>query len=351
MILSIKADKEDSIMKIGFLGDTNFSGCYKNTNEFPVSEEVLAQLKTVDFLVANLEGPLLAAESLKYGGKPVGSPKEKANSLNLLGIHFLNLANNHTMDAGERGLLETLNILKTHGVGTFGAGKNLYEAVRPLILEMDEVRVALVGISMHEGQLASEKAAGIFGEKQIEELKKILSLVHEEVDYTVLCHHGGIEYTHYPDPVKRGFYHKLLRMGVDAIIGTHPHTVQSYEVVGGVPIFYSLGNFIFDHPTHKYYPGTDESLLLILDFAQRNVTFEVFPLRQDFVQQKVIIDTLPAQFQDLKKINYDVAWDCDAKRLVNIKLKIPSRFPLPIAKGFRVLKMMKNRNQRHLLFK
>ena len=71
-------------MQIGFLGDTNFSGCYKDVDEAPTSKDVLEKLWAVDFLVANLEGPFLPAERLKYGSKPVGSPGAPARPIGAL---------------------------------------------------------------------------------------------------------------------------------------------------------------------------------------------------------------------------------------------------------------------------
>ncbi len=336
-------------MRIGFLGDTNFSGCYMELSEPPVCTEIIEIFREHNFLVANLEGPFLSVEQIGINSRKVASPQNSVKWLKALNINILNLANNHTMDAGTGGLHSTLAQAIIHGLYTFGAGINSLEVASPLILEHDEVRVALVGITMHEGQLVSRNGAGVFGEGQIDLIKETLVIAREMAQYTVLCHHGGVEYTFYPSPHRRRFYHELSHMEVDAIIGCHPHTVQGYEMIGDVPVLYSLGNFIFDYPSHKYFPGTKDSLLLTLDFANDHITFEVMPMRQKISQRLVVPGTLPNQYQDLAQLDFRHVWCLDACRVAKTRLQVQGRFPGFIGKILRVIRMMMARNLRPLL--
>ena len=159
------------------------------------------------------------------------------------------LANNHIMDFGESGLRTTIEALTSQGVAFFGAGSLSERCCNPLVVNVGD---HCIGLS---GYVASDTHA-VFASSSYPGVAPIdLSLIREDIAVaqakgasSVFVHlHWGDEEVSFPRPANIKIAHQIADLGPTAIIGHHPHCVQPFEIVNGVPIFYSIGNCIFPH--------------------------------------------------------------------------------------------------------
>jgi poly-gamma-glutamate synthesis protein (capsule biosynthesis protein) len=206
-------------------------------------------LLDADFTVGNLECVL------GKGGRQVLKEycfRAAADAEQSLKRYFsaLAVANNHALDFGPDGLVECLRILAAEGILQVGGGKTLAEARRPLLLEKDGIRIAIVAAN---GFQAKESAAGAAtpGVAPLEEgaILADIAAARKQADFVVPFLHWGPELVAQPREADRVLARKMVDAGAAAVIGGHPHVTQTVDVHGAAPIVYSLGNFVFD-----YYP-------------------------------------------------------------------------------------------------
>lgn len=188
----------------------------------------------------------------------VGSPEpEKPNvfrvppkSLNYLRRHFdaVGLANNHSGDYGPQALAQMLGLLKRSGLGYYGGGHNLKEAHTPLILERRGVRIAVLGYDEFQPRSfeADHDRPGVAWSEDEQVVRDIVDARRVwKADVVIAVMHWGWE-----EPVanarQRALAKLMIDAGADAVVGGHPHQLQDTEAYKGKPIFYSLGNFVFE---------------------------------------------------------------------------------------------------------
>ncbi|HSW43967.1 MAG TPA: CapA family protein [Phycisphaerae bacterium] len=197
-----------------------------------------------DVLLANLECSL-GSPVPRVGAKndvPLATcPPSSALALKALGVNVVTMANNHIFDGGAQGLDLTRKVLDEAGIAYFGAGLNYEEAAKPWIVERNGVRIGFLGFCGCEcagrnkpGTLLLDYGASY----------RLMRKVKDDCDYLVIYFHEGIEATNYPTRMAMRACHRAVDCGADLVVGTHPHTVQGIERYKGVPIVYSLGNFI-----------------------------------------------------------------------------------------------------------
>lgn len=206
-------------------------------------------LKSADLAMANLECPV--AES----GTPV--PKVfsfradpiSARYLKDAGFGALNLANNHSVDYGRGGLVETMDRLKDEGLVHFGAGTNREEALDPAYVMAGPWRVALLGFADMplEGFLASSENSPTPARASSADIERAIKAARKSADLVVVNVHWGREYAGTATPRQRKLAALMARSGADIVAGHHPHVLQGVEEIGRTRVFYSLGNLVFDH--------------------------------------------------------------------------------------------------------
>jgi poly-gamma-glutamate capsule biosynthesis protein CapA/YwtB (metallophosphatase superfamily) len=235
----------------------------------------------VDFTFANLEFPFSKETLVPVRGNIFNAPQAWVKGLVQHKFRVLNLANNHAMDQGERGLFDTIALLKEHDLVGFGAGKNEREAWAPGIIEVNGIRIGFVGASYasvnDSGKTWLRFVARIEDKHR---LKATIERLKEETDFVVATMHAGIEYVPVPFGPQQLFADAALKFGADIVIGAHPHVVQPAFQRDGRWAFHSLGNFIFDQSD----PHTDEGAALDIvlrrheDGAVRMTRLEVLPV-------------------------------------------------------------------------
>jgi formylglycine-generating enzyme required for sulfatase activity len=160
------------------------------------------------------------------------------------------LANNHALDYGPEGLAESLAVLARAGIPQFGGGETLEECRRPLVLEKNGIKVALLACNGFnpEASAPGSDRPGVNPLRE-EQLLADIAAARKTADAVVPFVHWGPENTPQPRTWQPPLARKMVEAGAAAVIGAHPHVTQTVDAYRGAPIVYSLGNFVFD-----YYP-------------------------------------------------------------------------------------------------
>ena len=213
------------------------------------SPAVDSVLQASDVVVGNLECPATKVKAPVFKQYIFRAEPEWLTALQQHGFTHLNLANNHTIDQGREGLLDTYNNIRKAGMVPFGAGKNRQEAVQPVLLSETPRRVWLVAslqMALENFALLPDKPC--VSQQSIDSLCQRVALLRS-VDpqcYIIVSLHWGWENHVEVVPRQRYDARQLIEAGADCLVCHHTHTRQPMETYRGKPIFYGLGNFIFD---------------------------------------------------------------------------------------------------------
>ncbi len=209
---------------------------------------------SVDLVVGNLECAITAGGQPQPKGYTFAAPLEAAQALELAGFDLLTLANNHAMDYGAEGLLDTQNILNQNGIAYTGTGPNEMEARSPVILEKNGLRMAFLGyVDVPVEVRGFDTRAWIATTNQPglawadpENIAADVAAARLQSDVVIVMLHSGYEGVIEPNAIQRQAAHAAIDAGAALVIGAHPHVLQPVEFYNGGLIAYSLGNFVFD---------------------------------------------------------------------------------------------------------
>lgn len=242
---------------INFVGDIQFSGKVaelldKNGYDYPFAK--LGRLfKDDDLTIGNLETPIThggtSAADKTYVYK--SSPKALA-AMASAGFDAVNLANNHILDQGVEGLVDTLTYLKEYGIAHTGAGMSRDEAYAPAYLERKGMKIALLGFSRvvpETSWKAEGNRAGVAEAYDSTGAVKAIQEARKKADLVIVVAHWGEERVSTPNSDQTRLAHEFVDAGADLVIGGHPHVLQGLEYYKGKWIAYSTGNFIFSRST------------------------------------------------------------------------------------------------------
>ncbi len=300
-------------IKMNFVGDIMLARHYEEAGGiiptqgveaiFEPTLEILSE--NADITIANLECPLTnqgtphPTKSIVFRGSP-----DNVNGLIYAGIDVVSLANNHTIDYGEAGLIQTQEVLTEAGIFFSGAGLNSYYAYEPTFYSHSGKTFAFLASCDRTGQYnnaqpylnAGYNKAG-FAYMTPYYISEQLEDVENVADYKILELHAGSEYSLAPgsnydladiidiyDDVKEDegynplldipqmwdfeIRHFAIDAGADLVIVHHPHIIQGYEIYNGKLIVHSLGNFIFD----LSYPETMPTMILQTEIDESGFT-------------------------------------------------------------------------------
>jgi poly-gamma-glutamate synthesis protein (capsule biosynthesis protein) len=175
-------------------------------------------------------------------GPPLRISPDCLSMLSAVPVTVACLANNHTVDYGLDGLAETIERLEHAGLATVGADLDAERAVRPYRVRVSGTSVAVVNIA--EGEEARSRGGYGVAALDLSAASERIQQLKTEQAVVIVVVHAGVEHLPVPPPHIRTQYRALAAAGADVVIGHHPHVIQGYEVFRGVPIFYSLGNFL-----------------------------------------------------------------------------------------------------------
>lgn len=239
---------------------SNGDGSYSFSKMFTEVEDLI---KGHDLAFYNQESNI--------GGKELGlsayprfnSPEEIGDAMVDLGFNLVSLSNNHTMDKGEKGVINSVNYWKTKS-GVYYTGQALSWEERESnikILEKNGIKYAFFAYTTVTNGLlpptGKEYLTNIYSEEKV---KADIEKVKDKVDLIIVSMHWGEEYTTYPNTSQKNIAKYLSSLGVDLVIGNHAHSIQPVEMIDDTLVFYALGNFISAQDTKDKQTGALVSL-------------------------------------------------------------------------------------------
>jgi poly-gamma-glutamate capsule biosynthesis protein CapA/YwtB (metallophosphatase superfamily) len=243
-----------------------------------VYNDFIEVFKGNDLNITNLECPLTLLEK----GISKTGPHQKANPkcielLKYADIKLVALANNHIMDYGSSGAQQTIELCHQKGIQTFGAGKDAESARSPFIASFKGRRIAFINVADNEFLTASD---GPFQANPVNPVITYndISNTRKESDLVIVITHGGNEFFHLPSPRIKELYRFFIDAGADAVIAHHTHCLSGYEIYKDKPVFYGLGNFIYDWPGKS---NTDWNMGYVVRLhISDKISFEIIPFKQ-----------------------------------------------------------------------
>ena len=214
-------------------------------------------------------------------------------------IDACSLANNHTLDFEERGLLDTLDYLEASGIRYAGAGRDLEEAARPALLDGPPTRVALVAFTDNEPPFASGTDKPGTNYLPVSMEPGVLRRVEETVgaareagaEIVVFSNHWGPNMVERPREAFRRFARAVVDRGADVYYGHSAHVFQGVEIYRGKPILYDTGDFIDDYAVDPVLRNDRSFLFLVsLDGGQLR-RLELFPVSLPYARVELARDT------------------------------------------------------------
>jgi len=203
-------------------------------------------MEGADLKIFNFESPVgEPSAAITKSGPPLIAPMKSARLVEGR-FDVALLANNHVLDFGPEALLKTIAELRKRGLKTVGAGKNREEAAKPLLVKAKGFKIGILNFCENEFSLAGKAAPGAAGidcQKACAQIRKL----KESCDAVLVFTHGGNEHNPLPSPRVVSMSRLFAEAGATAVVNAHPHTPQGIEKWKGVPIAYSLGNFVFDN--------------------------------------------------------------------------------------------------------
>jgi len=276
------ADTLDSTLTVVLTGDILLDRGVRRVIEHHgvghlFSDGVDSVFQSAQVVVGNLECPATKIQAPVFKRYIFRAEPEWLDTLRQHGITHLNLANNHSIDQGREGLLNTRQNILAAGMVPIGAGANMAEASEPVLLAEQPRKVWLVPSL----RLALENYTYLTDKPCVsqESMDSLLSRVHRlrQQDSTaviIVSLHWGAEHKLEPVPRQRHDAHMLIKAGADLLVCHHTHTLQTIEDYNGHPIYYSVGNFIFDQSS----PLNSEACMVRLTIRRDTLETETIPI-------------------------------------------------------------------------
>lgn len=256
--------------RIAFLGDVCPGGVLPYQTQY-VDKSVLDYLQQFDLRICTLEGAIGTGFNYEPSKLSQNGGNNNINyirdedvfRLSELDINIVSMANNHAIDLGKDGFINTIQQLQKYNIQYVGAGLNFEEASKPLIVTIEKTSIAIIACCI-EGTLpwvctiATENSAGIYKtsiETLVAKVKKLKELGH----LVFVMPHWGEEHRFIPPLECKNFALMLASAGADAIFASHSHTYGPIVKIKNCIVAYALGNFLFPDfcmipPRPMFYP-------------------------------------------------------------------------------------------------
>ena len=245
--------------------------------DYLFSEDIDSVFRSAQVVVGNLECPATTIQSPVFKRFIFRGEPEWLGTLQNHGFTHLNLANNHSIDQGREGLIDTKRNIFAAGMVPIGAGENMNEAVQPVLLAEYPRKVWLVAslrLALENYAYLTDKPC--VSQEPMDSLLERINRLHrmDSTAVVIVSLHWGGEHTLQPVPSQRFEAHQLIRAGADILICHHTHTLQTIEDFQNKKIYYSIGNFIFDQPK----PLNSKACIVRLRVSENELTAETIPI-------------------------------------------------------------------------
>ena len=219
--------------------DAEENDTYNFTKMFEYVEPII---KKYDLKYCNQESTI-GGSTLCISGYPAfNSPDEIGNEIVRLGFNLISLANNHALDRGVDAVMYSNSYWKSKNVVTAGAYSSKEERDEIKIYEKNGIKYAFLAYTTLSNKTVPNDY--IINMYSAERAKEDIEKVKDKADVIIVSMHWGTEFTNTPTESQRQIAEYLSSLGVNIIIGAHPHVVQPIEYIGDTLVIYSLGNFI-----------------------------------------------------------------------------------------------------------
>ncbi|MFN3873601.1 MAG: CapA family protein [Ignavibacterium sp.] len=268
-----------------FYGGHRINSLIQSQNYGEIVNDFLPIIRNSEIAVTNLESPLTNSNKpIPKTGPFLKSNQEVVKAFKFAGFNLVTLANNHIMDYGIEGLKDTLDILTKNDIKFVGAGFDFEQASSTLYKTVYEKKIAFLNFAENEWSTTIGKLPGanpldpVLNHYAIKDAR-------DNADFVFVIVHGGHEMYNLPSPRMKKTYRFFIDSGANAVIAHHPHVISGYEIYKNCPIFYSLGNFIFDKPVSvkakNEFSGWNTGLAVQFKIIESEIDFELIPHYQN----------------------------------------------------------------------
>ena len=214
-------------------------GTYDFSNMFTEIEPII---KNYDLKFCNQESTI-GGSYLGISGYPsFNSPDEIGDEIVRLGFNLISLANNHVVDRGEDAVLYSNSYWKNKNVVTSGSYSSFDEMQNINIYEKNDIKYAFLAYTTSLNNYTNkEYLVNMYSDEKV---KNDIDKIKDNVDVIIVSMHWGVEYVNYPNDEQTRIANYLSNLGVNLVIGHHPHVVQPVSYINDTLVIYSLGNFI-----------------------------------------------------------------------------------------------------------
>ncbi len=282
----------DDCVTLSFAGDILFDPNYAIMNRIRqnggaisgvIGDSLLGYLRGADIAVVNNEFPY------SNGGSPLEektftfrAEPSSASLLNDMGVDLVTLANNHAYDYGPGALLDSITALDNVSVAHAGAGANIDDAAHPVYYTAQNgIKIAIIAATQIERfdnpdtKGATADSPGVFRCLDITRLQNEIKKAKDTGAFVIVCIHWGTENMEEIDWWQEKQGPEIVQAGADLIIGCHPHILQKIGYIDGVPVAYSLGNFLFNSKR------VETALVNATVYADKSVKLKFVPAVQE----------------------------------------------------------------------
>lgn len=200
-----------------------------------------------DLAMANFENPAPDRPRWHTRGTIFSADPDHLDGLADAGLDYVGLANNHIGDAGKAGVLQTIENVTDRGLAYSGAGEDEAAARTPAMLEVNGTTVAILAYDRIARYYFATKDRVGSAPLSVKRVAADIAKARDAgADVVIIFPHWGVEYRYAPTEGQRALAHAIIEAGADMVIGNHAHYAAAMEVHEGKPIWYALGNFVFD---------------------------------------------------------------------------------------------------------
>lgn len=239
-----------STVTIGMIGDILLHNPLYTYDDYAYSfEEVKAPLESIDFLLANQES-MPAGASFGYSGYPAfNSPAHIIEGLQNVGVDMVSIANNHTLDRGEKGVLSAIENIKSYDMPYVGAYQSFEDQDEARIVTVNGLKIGILAYTYGTNGIPTPQGKDyLVARIDPDRITREVQVLKEQVDVTVVSMHWGNEYELSPHQTQIDLAQVIADAGGDIIFGHHPHVLQQFDSLTGhdgneTQVIYSLGNF------------------------------------------------------------------------------------------------------------
>ena len=305
--------ENDSTIHVMLGGDVMLGRIVKehiqtNGPEYPLGR-IANLMRQADLTIVNLECAITVTNEI-WQGEPksfyFGAPPQAIHSLIDAGVDMVSLANNHALDFGIQGLLETLRHLHHHGIRYAGAGVNIDGAHSPTHIHRHGIRFGMAAFCDHQPDFAAEKTSpGIayldLNDEQsaLVQFRKALEFLQKDnIDWPILSLHWGPNMVFRPSEQFKRLAHAAIDMGWKILFGHSAHVFQGIEIYKGCPILYATGDLVDDYYVDPEFKNDHQMLFELMLTRSKLKNIRLHPI---FIEDCRTQPASGAQFEYIVK--------------------------------------------------